>query len=194
MIFAGAYVLFFAMDILLYSGIQLLGMLPMALLISAVSFFIVFLLWSVNRSAIGRNSIRFNRVWMFYLGGTALFNLLWNLHPFYRKHFEFFDKNWRIFNVLFDLTLIAASGLIFFYTLFSKRHSPAYRWHVFVSAYIFIRNLAPSIIWEKIPPLVWRFDGILDMPILFCFLMVAVKWIRAQYRFEETNELLFRNV
>jgi hypothetical protein len=195
MIFAGLFVLFFALDILVEFSFQAMGMLPMSFLISAVSIFIVFLLWSVNRSAIGRNSIRFNRTWMFYLGGTASLTLLIRGLAFYVRNFEFFHTNFRFFYMYFlNSTTIIASGLIFIYTLFSKKCSPAYRWHLCVSLYTFIRNLAPSIIWEKIPVLVWRFDGILDLPILFCLLMVAVKWIRVKYRFEETVEFHFRNI
>lgn len=168
MLFVLVYLLFFAVDMLAATNFLVLGMMSMSYLVAGVGFFTLFLL--LKRKDICISHLK--KQWIFYF---FVFNVIlvtgYNLNRCIPNLLNLIINH----DIDFYLGHFVAgfSGFLLILMLrWAKKSSPVWRWMVYSSAAV----LCHYALWEiltPVPVVIYRYYGIVDLCILFGWLMIV---------------------
>ena len=183
MIFAICFILFFALDILLVTQFEALGMVPMNYFVAGVGvFFLVRLrnhLLVKERDANGRWVYLFFYLFILFI---SVFNLISGIFSFLHPH-EFLSRIWLQAENWTNYTLILFALFLSYKILRSApRENFFFKWLLFSSIAGVVRfgMLLPFI---KTPIILYRYLGIFDLIMVFGWLMIIIGSMHKEYRF-----------
>jgi hypothetical protein len=169
MLFAVGFIVFFYLDIFISLNFIAIGMMPMAFLITAVSLFVSIVLIRSNPVIFDHSERRLNRMWIFLLIVFALVELVTNIRLDFKV---IFGMDVRLLDLVYGIIKCALSAVLLVVTLVSRRKTVFNRWQVFCAFSIFIQALLPITVWRLMPELVFRFYGLVQLPMIFGMLML----------------------
>jgi hypothetical protein len=188
--FAAGFVILFLMDMLLTSGMAAVGMAPLAFLMAAVCLF-DFLSFSTKRSYLTTSISRFLILWWkIYLLALSFSWLFFNFFAFLSNDLAFFNKYFikRLFDdhqmlitYYIEWFSFAYSVVTVILTMIIKLHTRSYRWMIFTAWAFVFRSLVP-IVLDPMPVIIYRYEGLCAVPVLYGLLMIALTSIQEQYR------------
>jgi hypothetical protein len=194
-VIAAVYVMFFMLDLWITSNMISIGMVPMAFLFAAVNTFLWIVLHSVNRKNVSY-SVHFlinwwmvflaipSIVWLFfyglvYLSAVFLFLREWSI-------IKFLGKNASVIDTALTWSLCAYSFITAILTMSLRSTSRSHGWWCFTAWAFFGRFLIP-LVWDPMPELVYRYEGLFGLPVLYGLLMIALNVIHERYRLLESE-------
>jgi hypothetical protein len=189
MVFAAGFILFFYLDIFISLHFVAIGMMPMAYLITAVALFVSIVLIQANRNLFDRPERRLNRIWIFLLIVFAVIHFIWNLFGGFFA--DIFQIDLGLFSQLAESVLCGISSILLFLTLIHQFNTVYYRWQVFCAFSIFIQAVLPVTLWRIMPEKVYRYYGLLQMPMLFGLLMMVDSILKKRFGFGTRDGLRY---
>jgi hypothetical protein len=188
--FTAGLIVVFMLDLWLTSCMKSIGMAPMACLLSAVMAFILFVLRDLNKTMVDFKQRLLNRWWIAYLAVIGLgwilfysYGLLRVIMPFLDgiRFFKFIDIHLMEIEVIILITTSVCSFGMAFISMSKKFSSPSRFWMVFTAWSFLIRSLIP-VVWDPMPTIIFRYDGIFSIPLLYGLIMIALNSIHAKYK------------
>lgn len=170
MLFAFLYVLFFGLDIFISSKFLTIGMIPMNFLVSGVAlFFILFIRKRSISFPKDDNRKGIHTYFMVYISSIFFLRILLSMDVF---SFIFPEISISFIRYLTDFFLIFYSACFMFLFrngLWKDDHlSKWLRWSMIFS----FLKCTPHVVFFYIPVLIHRYDGIVDLAMIFCWLMI----------------------
>jgi len=184
MLFAVGFILFFYLDILISFRFFSIGMMPMAYLITAVSLFVSVILFRANPAVFNRRERRLNRIWIFFLFFISVFQFLSNMQG---KIARLLSMDMLVLDWIISHSAFCFSTLLLVFTLIGKQKSVYFRWQVFSAFSCFMQAVLPVTVWRIMPDKVYYFYGLIQMPMLFGFLMMIDSVLKRRYGFAVQN-------
>ena len=179
MYFAFSYILFFALDILAATKFQVLGMIPVRYLISGAGFF--FVIFTSKRLSF----FRLNHA------GTIIPQFFF-FYILFIACMSFLIASSRALQHLSIISMIHSpamivqtviSAILIFIILFTKQmKSEISGWMLFSVVAGFVRYGVEAFI--SLPFILYRYSGVLDLIMLFGWLMIIVTIVRMEYAVE----------
>jgi len=176
LLFALGYLLFFAIDILLANNFWVLGMMYTSFLTAGVGVFTI--IFMLRRMPICLMSIKPKFLIIGFLTLVSFIsfrNLIGNQFlipiPFIEELYE------SMRSVIAGI----ASLLLVLFFIFQKKKNELKRWMI----YSLIAILCHFLLWEilsPVPPLIYRYYGIMDLIILFGWLMIVHTLLKEELR------------
>jgi len=172
MAFALIFLVFFIVDILIFFRFQLFGLIPINMLFSAILVFIVWLLIRNAKLVKQNNKSLFFSAWMILLAVLITDRLFFTL----MKWEPFMDPSFIGYLLINILAVIASLFVVTVtYTSWHRNHE-FYFWFLYSSIMCLIR--AAIDLFVTFPMWLYRFSGVLDLPLMFGLLMIASHVIR----------------
>jgi hypothetical protein len=179
MYFAFFYILFFALDILAATRLQVLGMIPVHYLVAGVGFFLsVFL---VRRHHFW-NSTGIKPIFLIlFYSYVILISLLNFILASSRAFYSLGFIRITIFLPAIIITIITALMILFLLFKLPMKYVLS-KWILFSMVAGFVRYSVESFI--SLPFILFRYSGVLDLIMLFGWLMIIVTLVRMEFAFE----------
>jgi hypothetical protein len=180
MLFAVGFILFFYLDIFISHRFMAIGMMPMAYLITAVALFVSIVLFRANPAVFDRGERLLNRVWILSLFFISIIQFLSNMLTNLARilSMDTLALDWIIAHAL-----LGVSMLLLVFTLIERHNTIYYRWQVFSALSCLIQALLPVTIWRVMPIKVYCFYGLIQLPMLFGFLMMIDSVLKKRFGF-----------
>ena len=177
MYFAFFYLLFFALDILVVMEFAALGMIPMNYLVAGVGFFCCYQGGKCfSQFSNYRRSSFIYCLFFFYILIISLSNFFWGNFRIVRYIF----KLSVFFEIVPAWVLFALSGILSLsIAVFLPMSSSLSRWMLFSSLAGAVRFGITFIFSGSI--FLHRWDGVLDLVMLFGWLMIIITYLRMEY-------------
>ena len=187
MYFALFYLIFFAIDILLVTQFDALGLIPMYYLVAGVGFFTSFFLYNrISRIPFPSN----NRI--------AL--ILFTLHIFFIALDKFYVASRQFIMIIFEFRLpiffltnwlmLISSGFVFFIiSITLLKENKLWKWIMYSLGAGFLNGFLNLIFGASI--LFFRYAGILDLIMMFGWLMIIVTLLKEEF---DTDVYIISNV
>ena len=183
MYFATGFLLFFVLDILIFTRFWLFGMWPVGLLIAALGLFTAVLLARNCDLFPSRREKRLLRVWVGFTFLIALEPLVAMFVFRMRDKIRIIDRDYFALLHRVNVGVLILALSLFFSTLLSMpRRNPVFRWLLFVAASVAL-TYAVDGFWRPMPMLAHRYSGVFDLPMLFGWLMVVHTFILERFGF-----------
>ena len=180
MYFAFFYILFFAIDILAATRLQVLGMIPVHYLVAGVGFFLsVFL---IKRYHFLRSIEIFSVTLLLFWGYVFLLTVFYLFLASSRALVDLGVIDTMI--IVPDVIIISISSFLLLVSLFTLPLKYAIsKWMLFSVIAGFISNFVNSFF--SLPMILWRYSGVLDLIMLFGWLMIIVTLVRMEFAVED---------
>lgn len=168
MVFVLGYLLFFAVDILAANGFLILGMMPMSYLTAGVGLFATIIILkrlSICVRLITKRLLFYSFILILVV--TVLVKLIVNIRTMLGLD-RWIDFGFFISHVIAIFTIVL---LILLLTI-GRQSNSLWRWMVYSLA----TSLSHYALWEilsPVPPIIYRYYGIMDLFILFGWLMIV---------------------
>jgi hypothetical protein len=187
---AAAYVIFFLLDLWITSDMVSIGMVPMAFLFAAVNTFLWIVLRSANRKNVSYPVHFLINWWMVFL---AIASIVWlffyslvylsAVFPLLREWpvIDYLDRNTFLIDNVLTKIFCAYSLITAILTISLRSASRSHGWLCFTAWAFFGRFLIP-LIWDPMPNLVYRYEGLFGLPVLYGLLMIALSVIHERYQ------------
>ena len=182
MFFAAGFILFFYLDIFVSFDFGIIGMIPMAYLIAAVTSFVSIVLFRAHRTVFNSRERRLNRIWILSLIVFSIVQFASNIWGI--QLLGVFDTNMIKFSRSVDNTLFGISSLLLLFTILWRQKTVYYRWQLFCAFSIFIQAVLPVTVWRLMPTKVYYFYGLIQMPMLFGMLMMIDSMLKRRFGFD----------
>lgn len=176
MLFAFFYILFFAFDILLATRFLVLGMMPMQFVVGGTGvFFIFFLIRRHHFFTIKRMGTLFPKIFWGYIVLITASNMFEaTLRALQSLGIISFD--W--YPPVLIITVVTAVLAVFAPLMLSMEHTLS-RWLLFSLIAGIVRYGVEALF--TLPVIVWRYLGVLDLVMLFGWLMMIVTMMRMEF-------------
>lgn len=180
MYFAFFYLFFFALNILLATRFFVLGMVPMHFLVAGVGFFVCFYLGKrFSLFPIYKKDSILPKIFFAYVLIVSLFNFFGGLCFSIGLFREFLLR----MHFIPDQALCAFSGFLSLWISFLvPLKSSLLKWMLYSVVAGFIRYSVPLVF--GLPVWLYRYLGVLDLIMLFGWLMMIITLMRLEYGFE----------
>jgi len=189
MYFALFYIFFFALDILIATRFETLGMIPMNFLVSGVSLFMIIFM-RMNKSAVKRAMEEDPPFYLLYTFIIATF-----LINFYHGAFRFFVLTYimppmteflYVLDHYIDIAMILLSLTLFISVLTHCDLSAAVcRWSLQIAVTAFFKYSLWWFSWVRYGSpghhLLMRYGGVMDLAIIFGWLMVVSTTLKKEH-------------
>jgi hypothetical protein len=174
--YAVTFLVFYSINILIFNGFVIFGMVPMSNLKAAVTAYAVYSLFKARTSDMVQSHTRILYFWMLFLGYLTIC-LLTNWMQMFVNPGSWISKTLLryISSSIADYFLIGIAIVGVAAGRFPSRHSWI-RWLGYSGlGLIFTQTVILSMghLSSKWNVLVWRYSGIFDLPMLFCLLMAV---------------------
>jgi hypothetical protein len=187
LIFALGFVLFFALDALIIFNFDILGMLYMNFLMSGTG--LAYLVFCLNKRYVLRDLMQSSFLYillLLHVLSVLIYHTFTMMNYLLRftsaDNISMFDTHYGWGETCLSVVLL----IIFVFRMPSK--SPLYRWIVAALFVTALRYLEIAII-DPMPMLLYRYDGILDLGVLFIWFVIADRVLRW-----ESNRILMSNL
>lgn len=166
-----------------------IGMVPMVFLLIAVNTFLYLVFYSMDQNNVRIQIVFLINWWMVFL---ALASILWFVFyglvyflavtPFISEWpvAKYLDRNIFVIENTLMLCFSAYSLLTALITTVIRSTARSHGWMRFTAWAFFGRFLVP-LVWDPMPNLVYRYDGLFGLPVLYGLLMVALSLIHERY-------------
>jgi hypothetical protein len=178
--FAVGFLLFFYLDIFISLRFIAIGMMPMAYLVTAVALFVSVILFRANPAIFDRGERRLNRIWILALFFISLLQFLSNMQS---DVSEILSMDGLVLTQIIDQVLFGISTLLVIVTLIERHKTTYYLWQIFSAFSCFIQALLPVTVWRLMPVKVYLFYGLIQLPMLFGFLMMIDSLLKRRFGF-----------
>jgi hypothetical protein len=179
MLFAFLYVLFFAFDILLATQFLVLGMMPMHFVVGGTGlFFIFFLIRRHHFFTVKRMGTLFPKIFWGYIVFITASNIF---HATVRAFRSLGIISFDWFPPVFIIIVVSALLAVLAPFTLSMEHTLS-RWLLFSLIAGVVRYGIEALF--TLPVIVWRYLGVLDLVMLFSWLMMIVTMMRMEFSVE----------
>lgn len=182
MTFALLFLFFFTADILIGMGFPAFGLAPVQLLFASVG---VFTVWATLRNLHLFKTRSEKQVWFLFLLPVLFITIKSMVLLDLSVSLYIADDHWYILNRL-ALVQACLSAIVFLNLILShKKISFARNWHYFCAVYITLHGIFWFIV-EETPTLLYHFSGVLDLPIMFGWLVLTEKMLHKRIGYDQS--------
>jgi len=177
--FALSYLFFFTIDILVESEFYVFGMMPYTALVTAVSIYTFLILRHMRSWIRTRGQLLVVQLWLGFMIAVSVFHLfsstgyIWNSWISAERSFLISDISNKVFFLWGFFLLLSSCRLL---KPFSKIHP----WLISAALAIMF-NFGIYWVIDPVPELLYRYEGFLGLPMLFCWLMIDIIILRKKY-------------
>src|SRR4030042_6709638 len=187
MLFPVVFVLFFTLDILLITRFSSFGLVPVFYLSAGTGLFMAWFLYRYRNQ--GTRTVRDAGIFRLYFFSVILIflnNFLQASMSLIVFLFKYDVKLLFVLSGLTEIPILIFSFIILIMVILKPSRSPLEVW-ILLSVSVTVLKYGLFRFYDALPPLLWRYGGVLDMAILFCWLVIIHKLLEEEMESEQSD-------